>query len=344
MLQRNLATNLLRPVGMLLVVMAFSLAPTPAAAKEVRKPSVDTLTVAGHKVQVERFEPPGKGPHPAVVLLHDSAGLGGFAGQTFTHCCHVLAGEGYVVLMVHYFDGTPHQKVKRADVNRKVFKKWMANVQAAVQHARGRKNVDRNRVGLVGFSLGGYLALAVARQPKLKITAVVELFGGLPDELWKGLKRLPPTLILHGDRDDIVPVKEAYALWKFLEARKLPHEVCIYPGEKHLFKDNYLGTAIKDARLRALAFFRRHLKNEVAGRVKAVDVARGTLTITVFDGTDRVFRIGKGTKGLKGGRLAKGTQVVIVTGGADSRAAKAVQWGRRPPTPAKKADPGWRTR
>jgi carboxymethylenebutenolidase len=328
-----------RPAGLLpLALTLLALAATPAAAEEVRKPSMDLLTVGGEKVQVDRFEPKGKGPHPAVILVHDSAGLGGFAGRAFTYCCNVLADDGYVVLMVHYFDGTPHKKVERADVHREVFKKWMANVRAAVKHARGRKNVDPKRVGLVGFSLGGYLALAVARQPDLKIAAVVELFGGLPDELWKGLKRLPPTLILHGDQDDLVPAKEPYALWKFMEVRKFPHEVKIYPGERHLFKGNLTGKAIKDAKLRALAFFRRYLKHEVAGKVKVVNVARGLLTITVFDRTERVFRIGKSTrviasgkvssKGLGDRRLAKGARVVIATGtkGKEVKAVTIAGW------------------
>jgi carboxymethylenebutenolidase len=326
-------------IGLMLVLAVFPLSAAPAAAKGVRKAFVDTLTVGGKKVLVDRFEPKGKGPHPAVILVHDSAGLQGYAKTAFTYCCNVLADKGYVVLMVHYFDGTSFKKVERADVNGDVFKKWMANVRAAVKHARARQNVDRKRIGLVGFSLGGYLALAVARQPDLKIAAVVEFFGGLPDELWKGLKWLPPTLILHGDRDNLVPAKEAYALWKFMEANKLSHEVKIYPGEKHLFKENLIGKAIKDAQLRSLAFFRRHLKHEVAGKVKAVDVARGTLTITVFDGTERAFRIDKGTrlivcgkvstKGFGDHRLARGTRVVISTGGAEGKTARGVQWGGR---------------
>jgi len=51
-----------------------------------------------------------------------------------------------------------------------------------------------------------------ATEPDLKLAAVVELFGGLPQELHARVTKMPPVLIFHGDKDDVVPVKEAYAL------------------------------------------------------------------------------------------------------------------------------------
>jgi hypothetical protein len=147
---------------LLLVLAAIGLATAPACAKPakalpVKKPTIDTFKIGATKVTVELFAPERQGKYPAIILLHDSAGLKG-PGPLFRMCAKILAGEGYVVLLVHYFDGTPHQKVEKEDVHKKVFQSWLGNVAGAVRHARTLKNVDPQRIGLCGFSLGGYLA------------------------------------------------------------------------------------------------------------------------------------------------------------------------------------------
>ena len=114
------------------------------------------------------------------------------------------------------------------------------------------------RIRVLGFSLGAYLALSLgsidARQ------AVAEYFGGLPREIRPFMRRLPPTLILHGDADTVVPVAEAYSLQKALEERKVPYELEIYPGEGHHFDAE---TRVKaDARMHA--FFRKYLARPIA--------------------------------------------------------------------------------
>jgi dienelactone hydrolase len=295
-------------------------------AEGKRKPSSQTFeNGAKKKVTVELFEPEGKGPFPAVILLHDSAGLE-VPGPLYRFCCQTLADEGYVTLLVHYFDGTPFKEVKPKDVTSAVFRTWMGNVSGAITYARGRANVDKTRIGLIGFSLGGHLSLAVASEQSPRVAAVVEFFGGLPNELWQDLKHLPPTLIVHGDKDTIISVREAYALRGFLEAKNFPYEFKMYEGQKHLFagKNPLSDKDIRDARLRALAFFRKHLKNETLGQVKRVDAANNTLRITVFDGTELVFVLAKGVKvigpagaqsadGLKAKWLKEGTEVLVLS-------------------------------
>ncbi len=69
------------------------------------------------------------------------------------------------------------------------------------------------------------------------------------------MRRLPPTLILHGDADTVVPVDEAYSLQKALEERKVPYELEIFPGEGHDFSAETRARA--DAR--TLAFFQKYL-------------------------------------------------------------------------------------
>jgi carboxymethylenebutenolidase len=324
-----------KPIAVALVALALWTAEGSAAGAP--KSSTQSFkNSAGKKVAVELFEPAGKGPFPAVVLLHDAAGLK-VPGPFYRLCCRTLADEGYVTLLVHYFDGTSFEEVEPKDVTPALFRTWMDNVRGAVALARDRLNVDKTRVGLVGFSLGGYLALAVARDKALGITCAVEFFAGLPKEMWLDFKYLPPTLIIHGDQDTVIWVREAYALRGFMEANRLVHEFKVYKGKKHMFKDAnpLLDKDVEDARLRTLAFFRMHLKQEVRGKVKKVDAARSTLTLTVFDGSERVIALGKRCKltgprgvasanGMRDRRLCPGTEVEVVLG-ADCQAAQEVK-------------------
>jgi dienelactone hydrolase len=97
--------------------------------------------------------------------------------------------------------------------------------------------VDGDHVGLVGFSLGAYLALASAAEKDLHVSAAVELFGGLPRLLRDKAANLPPTLILHGDADTVVPVTEAYALRDLLRKAKRVCEFQVYAEPGHVFSD-----------------------------------------------------------------------------------------------------------
>src|SRR5262249_22092588 len=115
-----------------------------------------------------------------------------------------------------------------------------------------------------------YLALAVASEKDLGVAAVVELYGGLHEDLWEGCKHLPPLLIIHGTRDRIVPVKEAYALRGLCDALKVRYEMVIYEGQDHLFRGGPITSkVIEDAGRRTLAFLRKSLRPErpaVAGK------------------------------------------------------------------------------
>jgi carboxymethylenebutenolidase len=116
--------------------------------------------------------------------------------------------------------------------------------------------VDARRIGLVGFSLGAYLSLAVARDDP-RVGAVVDYYGGIPgDQRPRGPG--PPVLILHGDADTTVRVDEAHRLKALLAERHVLHEVKLYPGAGHVF-DADSPAQRADALGRAVSFLRRHL-------------------------------------------------------------------------------------
>lgn len=188
-------------------------------------------------------------PLPAVVALHGAGG--NVAGME--RYASVLAAQGFAVYVLHYFDRTGTESADKATILRN-FPLWMKTLWDAISFVETQPQVDRERIALLGFSLGAYLSLAnSAIDPRVK--AVVEFFGGMPKEMNLFMRRLCPVLILHGEKDATVPVEEAYQLQKLLEKKKVPYEMKIYPGEGHGFENEIW----RDAGERSLQFLKTHL-------------------------------------------------------------------------------------
>ena len=169
----------------------------------------------GKTIAIDCFLPESSMPRPAVLALHGSGG----GHDTMAETARPLAELGFAVYVPHYFDrtGTVEAQMPEMLVN---FPLWMKTLWDTVSLIEKQPAVDAQKIGALGFSLGGYLALSLGGIDK-RIKAVAEYFGGLPREIRPFLRQLPPTLILHGDADPVVPVAEAYSLQKALEERKV---------------------------------------------------------------------------------------------------------------------------
>jgi len=184
-----------------------------------------------------------------VLALHGSSGLReGWAEQP----ARLMAARGYCVFVVHYFERTGTIWADHASTRRH-FSSWMGTIGDAIRFAARHSLVNADRIGLLGFSLGAYLALAVASvEPRVK--AVVEFFGGMPQEL-HGFTRMAPVLILHGEQDRIVPLSEATRLQQLFERSGTPYEMKVYPKAGH----GFLGLQLIDSFQRTMQFFNRYL-------------------------------------------------------------------------------------
>ncbi len=229
--------------------------------------TIAPIASGGVSVRVERFAPARPAPWPAVVLLHGAEGLraeglraeGLAQGGTrmaggYRVAARTLAAAGFLVLLPHYLDRTGETRAAFSRIGANV-PLWAAALADVLDHVAADPRVDAARIGLVGVSLGAALALDLASTDP-RVAALVDCFGFLPPGLpeRKGL-RLPPTLVLHGARDAIVPVVNAHALEALLLRLGVPHEVRIYPDQAH----GFTGGAEADAALRTAAFLRLHL-------------------------------------------------------------------------------------
>lgn len=210
-----------------------------------------TFASGGKRIAVEVFTS-GDGPRrPGVVMLHGADGLS-YNGQYRTGAA-AIAAAGYPVFLVHYLDRTDERRASFATVFQN-FPAWMDTVRDAIAYAGRHPAVDPNRIGIVGISLGAALGLAVAGSER-RVKALVDYFGPLPQGAVSRSLKLPPTLILHGGSDPVVPVANALAVEELLKDQGSPYEIKIYPGQGHGFS----GAAQADATARVLTFLRRHL-------------------------------------------------------------------------------------
>ena len=162
-----------------------------------------------------------------------------------TRLAPFLAEAGIALYAPHYFDRTG---TTRADLSMLTdghhVPQWLETVDAALKFVSERPGIDPERVIFAGISLGAFLALALAaglsssksESDRRRIFALLDISGGLvPPYDAQASSAMPPTLILHGASDKVVPVSFAEDLDRKLSALKVSHRTEILPGEGHWF-------------------------------------------------------------------------------------------------------------
>ncbi len=233
-------------------------------------------------------DPKRGSPPPLVVDVH--------GGPTFawrddwrsgTALPQVLAAAGFAV-----FQPNPRGSVGRGvaftnavlgDMGGKDFEDILRGIDYLVE----RGLVDGERVGIMGWSYGGFMAAwAVATSSRFKAALMgagicdYHSFHAQTniadwDERFVGANPLEnpdayrarsaittmqsattPTLILHGENDPCVPVNQAYEFYRALRERKVPTELAVYPREGHGVRER---AHVIDADQRALRWFEKYL-------------------------------------------------------------------------------------
>ena len=129
--------------------------------------------------------------------------------------------------------------------------RWPAqldDVKSAIAWTRQNASelgIESDKVVLLGYSAGGYLALVTSAQPDLKVAACVAFYapaqmsqghplgGPSPVEVIK--PGHPPTMLLHGTADKTVAVDASTSLYNRLREVESPVELHIVEGVTHIF-------------------------------------------------------------------------------------------------------------
>ncbi len=246
-------------------VLAFTLAflltpfgPGPATAAPAKTPEPFTTSTlhfqsGGRSIRADRYEPTGAGPHPAILGLYGSGGTI-FDGPEMQRVAASLARAGNAVYVVHYFNRTG-TLAARDGVMQENFETWLATVRDAVGWVQTERH-SAQPVGLYGYSLGAFLAVAAASNDP-RVGAVAEQAGGVWNGKESRIGKMPPVLVIHGRQDTRVPFdKYAEPLIALLRRRGAAVETRIYPQESHRFTE----AGMVQVRAQVPAFFARKLR------------------------------------------------------------------------------------
>ncbi len=200
-------------------------------------------------------------------MLHGKAGLG--EGQR--SYASWLATQGYVALAPDYFTpiGMTAEKFDASFYTTSVDQAREVMAQG-LEALKSLSYVDAKRLGVVGFSLGGYFTFIMASRDDVK--GIVSYYGAYAPTL--RAPRYPladiiaqikaPVLMFHGDKDELVPIADANTAADLLKKNNKQYEYIIYPGVGHAFDiqggSTYNAQASTDAQQRVLAFFNAKLQ------------------------------------------------------------------------------------
>lgn len=224
------------------------------SAVEANHPIVSRISVQsdGQRIRIDKYATTRSGKHPAVLVLHGAGGTL-LDGPEMRRVARQLAEAGNTVYLVHYFNRTGTIVALDAGMQ-KNFPAWLATVRDCIKFAQ-RDSTNPSPVGIYGYSLGGFLALAAASDNP-SVGAVVEHAGGIWNGEAERIKHMPPVLVVHGEGDRRVPFeKYAQPLVAVLRERGATPKVRFFPEEGHVFP----AVAMLRVREEATKFFRQHL-------------------------------------------------------------------------------------
>jgi len=215
---------------------------------------------------------PGAGPakHPGVVVIHD---ITGFRPDTRRHC-ERFADAGYVAIAPDLYGGGSVGCVVRTLLSSGRGKGEAHELIATARRTLAqRDDVDEDRIGVMGFCMGGGFALIAAADDQYAVAA--PFYGDVPKRAER-LRGICPTLAQYGEHDRAF-TSHAKRLRRHLKELDVPHEVLIHPGVGHSFMNDHKGAAFRlgahlppmyakydesteaDAWARVLAFFSEHM-------------------------------------------------------------------------------------
>jgi len=215
-----------------------------------------TLETRERPVSARLFQPPGKSSHPAVVILHGRQGIDPYR-PFYESFAEAMASAGFDAYLVDYYSAQDAAQMQAVDpqVRRSLFSRrldgWSAQISDIVTDLARH---GRRRIGLIGFSQGGFVAAAAAASDP-RIAAMTVFYGGIPDSLKGRTVHLPPLLELHGDADRVVPLEQGRALADLARTTGRHGEIVVYKGAGHGFE----GQDEADAEARTVAFLRTWL-------------------------------------------------------------------------------------
>ncbi len=225
-------------------------------SKVVEFPSVAPRRVTNGFLAI----PKGTGKFPGVLVIQEIWGL----VENLKDITRKFAREGYVALAVDLYDGKTVAKLEDGrSIREKISEDMMLkDINAGFEYMKSLPNVKSNRIGSVGYCMGGGLSLKLACENK-ELAAAVVFYGRNPSpiDLVKNIKC--PLMGNYAGEDKGITEADVNLLRDILKKYGKTYDIKIYPGAPHGFfndtRESYRPEAAKDAWQRVLNFYSKYL-------------------------------------------------------------------------------------
>lgn len=166
---------------------------------------------SAYRITVNAAPAAGGKKWPVVMFVHGNFGLGAPYGDQIRKFANDLSALGYVTAVPQYYlDDGPHLDDTVPHVQ---------TLTDAIAAVASRADADRDRLGLIGFSLGAATAMTfIASNPPGTVKALADFFGFLTPTIRSAVSTFPPTIMLHNDDDQIVSVENSRELDRLIPA------------------------------------------------------------------------------------------------------------------------------
>ena len=203
--------------------------------------------------------PTTKRGHPGVIVIHEAFGL----NEGIKEVTRRFAAAGYVALAVDLFGGRNRAicmaRFMAGMLRGSVDRYGIDDLKRALGYLVTLPEVDPDRVGAIGFCMGGSFAIAWAcTDERLKAIAPVSASNPKPIE---AVRRLCPVVGSYPERD--FTTSAGRALEVQLTSSGIPHDIKFYPRAPHSLLNEDAGgfnrEAADDSWARVMSFFGTHL-------------------------------------------------------------------------------------
>jgi carboxymethylenebutenolidase len=222
--------------------------------------------------------PSGAGPFPAVLVLEEIFGVNSHIRDVTER----IAREGYVAIAPDYHHrawppGTEYgYDDEGVQKGRQVIAKFSAagltaDLDATIAFLRTHEQVRGDRLGCIGFCIGGHAAYFAAATQPILVTAsfyggaiATHSIDGSAPTVERGRTIKGRIVCFFGDKDNAIPLEQVRLIGQVLKEHHVRHEVVVYEDCTHGFfcdqRGSYNPKAAADAWERVKKLFAEELK------------------------------------------------------------------------------------
>jgi carboxymethylenebutenolidase len=211
------------------------------------------LTVDDSLMRVYVAEPKPEGQYPGILYYSDIYQL----GKPITRLADRLAGYGYIVAAPEIFHrlesiGTviePNDLGRlqgNDDARRTEIAHYDADAQAVLEWLKTESRVAANKLGTMGFCIGGHLALRAALNPEVKASVCCyptgihsgKLGRGVADTIDRVSEIKAEVLTIFGTVDPHVPPEGRQTILQAMDQAKVIHKSLLYEADHTFMRDD----------------------------------------------------------------------------------------------------------